>query len=118
MKEEILEGNKLIAEFMGCEFGHGFWAGAGDYFFPGNTATASELKYHSSWDWLMPVVEKIEKVGCVVQIWKSNAAGCKITKIGSRHEKPKSFTIEGNSLIEAVYETVVDFIKWHNTNQK
>jgi hypothetical protein len=45
---EIIEGNKLIAEFMNHEEDydeHGVW---------------QKLQYHSSWDWLMPVVEKIK----------------------------------------------------------
>lgn len=55
---EIEEGNRLIAEFMG---------------FPPRQSTIGEIwpepknsffvhdnpQYHSSWDWLMPVVEKI-----------------------------------------------------------
>ena len=63
--EEIIEGNKLIAEFMGAvkskidndtrliRFNNsinGVFA-----FYP------RELKYHSSWDWLMTVVERISE---------------------------------------------------------
>ena len=38
--------NRLIAEFMGAE-GH----------------PLDQMKYHTSWDWLMPVIEKIETLG-------------------------------------------------------
>ena len=54
------EGNKLIAEFMGEEIGHDkmvlrpFPEDA-----PNNAERWTMTKYHSSWDWLMPVVEKI-----------------------------------------------------------
>lgn len=44
---DSLTGNKLIAEFMGKEEGydeHDIW---------------QTFQYHSSWDWLMPVVHKI-----------------------------------------------------------
>jgi len=45
--------NKLIAEFMqkGSE-------GFGLYDFDGCHYRLDELKYHTSWDWLMPVIQK------------------------------------------------------------
>ena len=57
-EQEIIEGNKLIAEFMGYKFiedWHQYWRLSDKHLLLEN-----ELKYHSSWDWLMPVVEKIE----------------------------------------------------------
>lgn len=74
-QEEILEGNKLIAEFMGGIYSH--YASAWGF---GNARIEhedlkvqgkvyknavwaerfeTELKYHSSWDWLMPCIGKI-----------------------------------------------------------
>ena len=62
---EILEGNKIIAEFMGLHFHKRGWVDAqhidGNY-------ECEELKYHSSWDCIMPVVEKIEALGYKFQI--------------------------------------------------
>ena len=43
---ETTENNKLIAEFM-------------DYPDLGTEGDFSYLKYHKSWDWLMPVIGKI-----------------------------------------------------------
>ena len=39
-----MDNNKLIAEFMGEE----------------QLCLPHELKYHTSWDWLMPVIENID----------------------------------------------------------
>ncbi len=49
------ENNKLIAKFMDTEITN-------------NTKNilGSSLKYHSSWDWLMPVIEKIESLNFVI----------------------------------------------------
>ena len=41
--------NKLIAEFMGEKFHEDSWS-------------HGDVEYHKSWDWLMPVVEKIESL--------------------------------------------------------
>ena len=44
-----MRDNKLIAEFMGVDqVDIDTWL-----------ETNSNLKYHTSWDWLMPVVEKV-----------------------------------------------------------
>jgi len=45
--------NKLIAEFMGIENTNGL------VFQDANTKEFHSIKYHSSWDWLMPVLKKI-----------------------------------------------------------
>lgn len=67
-QKEITDGNKLIAEFMGGIKskidGPGKWirfpnihAGTDSYAFH-----PKKLKYDSSWDWLMPVIQKIGKL--------------------------------------------------------
>ena len=62
-KEQIIVGNKLIAEFEKLEI-HNTLSLAKTpikaYEWHCNLYSEMELKYHKSWDWLMPVVEKIE----------------------------------------------------------
>ena len=69
--KEIIEGNKLIAEFMGLNYEDvvkDIWYNYqqlgyrnSDFMnFPENYKF-----YHSSWDWLMPVVEKIKNTMCL-----------------------------------------------------
>jgi hypothetical protein len=92
-KEEILEGNKLIAEFMDKPE----W---------GNEFNVSHVKYHFSWDWLMPVYIKIAKEE---KLW------------GDYEESIIIFNIMYDRLgdaegIDKVYESVVEFIKWYNQN--
>ena len=52
------KNNKLIAEFMGLK------EHEGSYYLPlynsGDWVPDVELEYHNSWDWLMPVVDKIK----------------------------------------------------------
>lgn len=58
--KEIIEGNKLIAEFMNININ--FWNRK--WFIN----TYASLKYHSSWDCLMTVIEKIESLGFFTSI--------------------------------------------------
>ena len=53
--------NKLIAEFMGMEYLPNEWVTDG-VIETGekNQFQTEELIFHASWDWLMPVVRKIE----------------------------------------------------------
>ena len=65
-KEIIKENNKLIGEFMGDIFKTNFTVGS-DLIPEGwlrklNNMHYDNLKYHSSWDWLMPCIGKISDV--------------------------------------------------------
>jgi hypothetical protein len=57
-----MEDNKLIAEFMGHTFAD-YDLGGLHYLIDGNYVEYNSLQYDASWDWLMPVVEKIENDG-------------------------------------------------------
>jgi len=52
--------NKLIAEFMGCTHPFNEITDATLYNVSHGTFELSELRYDVSWDWLMPVIEKIQ----------------------------------------------------------
>ena len=68
-----MEDNKLIAEFMGAIGTPKYNPTEWDIYITGcldvdsddenakHFYTPEEMKYHTSWDWLMPVVEKIEE---------------------------------------------------------
>ena len=89
-----METNKIIAKFMG----------------------GYELEefedYDTSWEWLMPVVEKIEQTneGCTLVIIEDERCHI-VNQIG--------FEIDsvGHTKIEAVYNACLIFIKWYNKNK-
>ena len=68
-----MKDNKLIAEFMGAVGTPKYNPTEWDVYITGyldvdsddenaqHFYTPDEMKYHTSWDWLMPVVEKIER---------------------------------------------------------
>ncbi len=51
--KDTIEGNKLIEGFAGIAKLHTNFGEKIDY---------KNLHYHTSWDWLMPVVKKIEQM--------------------------------------------------------
>lgn len=110
-EEKILDGNKLIAEFMGAKYNSKLDLvnlGANH-----KLVGINELQYHSSWDWIMPVVEKIHSD---TDFWVTiYYRSCKVfpMNIGVEME----ILIEEKPTIEAVWIAVVEFIKWHNNEQ-
>ena len=74
---------------------------------------AEYAKYSTSWDWLMPVVEKIESLGYDVFI---NGLYCRITDSGL-----SDFEIESSEVarkIEAVFSSCVEFAEWYKNQSK
>ena len=90
-----MNNNKLIAEFMGLQFSKG------EYYRPlynsGDWIPENELQYHTSWDWLIPVVDK-----CLSQ---------------SDDTMLEQWTAVRESLsscnIDEVYEAVIKFISYN-----
>ena len=114
------EINKVFAAFIGKQ--------SKDYFInlhdevefvwdiPEGTIQTASLKYHCSWDWLMPVVEKIETIASSVIIGRFF---CEIKHIDALDSK-KTFNIRIASGVKmnAIYEACYQFIQWYNENNK
>lgn len=107
-----IEGNKLIAEFLG-------WKNKGmvnlelwERFSNDTCINTAECKFNSSWDWLMPVVEKIEKTDFVVIIKQTE---CVI--VNNSGETPMFIQEILTTKIESVWRACVEFIKWYNENK-
>lgn len=100
-----IENNKLIADFMN----HPDLGTKGDF---------SYLKYHTSWDWLMPVVEKIENILLSTDNSFNVTIGCGIyCTIQDAYGELIDINTCEPTKIEATYKAVVEFIKWYNKNK-
>ena len=113
-QEQIVEGNKLIEEFMGQMMLDINVL----YVFSELPQEKYPRKFHYSWDWLMPVVEKIRSLNKMVlfHFWSfTNSTECKIYnwELGS-----EEIVNECESSFEAVYLTVIEFIKQYNQSAK
>lgn len=106
MKTE--ESNSLIAEFMGIVFydDENQWYDSNEGIFLGST-----LEYKTSWDWLMPVVGKIEEL-------KGNAIDIEVGCSCTIFYLDKIIAQGYGSTRHATYKAVVQFIQWYNSQPK
>lgn len=121
--EEIIQKNKMIAEFMGIKTKKYSDTPTVTRWQYGNSMLfESDLKYHSSWDWLMPVVEKIKSLDFQVDTFSdyTRIEKCRnevrISELGSNPTFIK--LVQRESALEAMYLAVIDFIQWYNDNLK
>ena len=126
--KEIIEGNKLIAEFMGGKlipFPDSVYKEVYEFeteitYCSGKKWPIPVLAYHVSWDWLMPVVEKIKTIkhpdyygfgfsmiNDTIQFTADNL----IVPQFKKHWKEK------DSMLNATWLAVVEFLEWYNQNK-
>jgi hypothetical protein len=112
----IEEKNRMISEFMGYET-YEHTNSISIRITEGNEFNSSDIghvhtKFHTSWDWLMPVIEKIERLGFTVE----------------KNFQPidndwQCLVVKGNDIlfqefneqsIQAMHYVVVEFIEMYN----
>lgn len=116
---ETIENNKLIAEFMGFEidnteviipeFQRIIKFKTTEDYFESSIFKFTELKFNKSWDWLMPVIQKIEQISVNNQ---------KVINWIRTTDKTIFEMKLTESNIEKAYIKVIEFIKCHNENNK
>lgn len=116
------EKNKKIALFMGGKYDKEHEVASFRYnddyvIFPSGQYFLSDLRYHKSWDWLIPVVEKIRNSGNVIafEISFSLAVVSKIC-YGSSADEYQCKAFESNDSLESVYQMCFAFVKWYQEN--
>ena len=122
-KKEIIEGNKLIAEFMVWRKGDNYTSKFEFYDAWGesiNQLTPVEMDFNSSWDWLMPVVEKIEdfhdNVEYQVVIYEDEVEI--IQKCEPKWKEIVNISADGSGKLTNTWLAVVEFITWYNRQSK
>lgn len=96
-QKEIIEGNKLICEFMLTD--SAFLTEVSGF-------PAKKLQYHSSWDWLIPVFKK-----CYI-----------LSSDGRKYFKSEmlkyTLGVDHFMNIDIIYNAIVDFIKLYNDRER
>lgn len=115
MEQEIIDGNKLIAEFMGLKsLTKREYENHPDH----SNLSVDEYsiieyqRYHTSWDWIMPVVEKIESMNYSTGINFIPGLGHSFHFLSGGAEINKSRAAA--TKIGACYKAVIDFINYYN----
>ena len=112
--KNIIENNKIIAEFLNLTsqviFEQVFAVSENG---KTNFYKKDELKFHSDWNWLMEVVEKIESLNYIFEI---KTTWCRIKEIGTGSIIVLRWE-EDRTKIEAVYNACIEFIKCYNENK-
>ena len=131
----------LIAEFMGWKIDNNFpdknkvWRSPGN-----NIELESTMKFSLSWDWIMPVVEKIELLDLSEWMYKwegidgeteYNFEGISVEIEHTRcwiyinlsldpywTINEKTFKVKYETKLEAVYKSVIEFIEWYNKRKE
>lgn len=108
-EDSTTDSNKLIAEFIYPDWHEK------DI----KSLLKNQAQYATSWDWLMPVVKKIENLLFVTSIQYSQKY-----HRAEIHEHPQVLNTIGKftailgksetSKLEATYKAVTEFIKWYN----
>ena len=112
-----MNDNKLIAEFEGLDYESAVFAAKEalrDIGHRNPEYIDNHYKYyHNCWNWLMPVVYDIESLGYDVFI---NGLECRITDSGQTDLD----IISGpaHNKMQAIYNAVIQFITWYNTQSK
>ncbi len=117
-KDEFLMGNKAIAEFMGLKVER-FATISNNYTgFCWTTDVLIEMKFHTSWDQLMPVVEKIAEE-CDVSLGSTGLWVCAINRTDCPFNDREITSMGGcEPMILNVWYAVVRFLEWRNTKSK
>lgn len=129
--EKIIEGNKLIDIFMHPKHTiSGYWIHWNDGH--GSQSHIETLEYHSSWDWLMPVVLKISDIH-YPDYWNGRQPddvgewdNCAYLRTFGMRDKEGNYMVRFNAnvlhsapaLIEATWNAVIEFIKDYNEVEK
>ena len=105
-----MKDNKLIAEFMGLEVLYRPNSNGFIEISDTELCDVDDLMYHTSWDWLMPVVQKIESLGYVFTIQGGKA------EYGEMISETRCFIAEDK--LSSTYKAVVEFIKTYNDERQ
>lgn len=101
-KQERIDWNMMIAQFMQVEQKNNYWYIDPDH---GLTSFMSvDLRYHDQWNWLMPVVRKIVELCCDLdnqELFFSDQYTSIIDTVSM-------------AVIEDSYKVVIEFIVWYN----
>ena len=115
------ENNKIIAEFMGIQPIEAISDNTSKTYYYYNNSEMEDYEalpeYHSDWNWLMKVVEKIEKEFCSTNIhYYSQKQMYSVEFLGFNIEYDNSEY--GDDKMKILYDSCVKFINFYNKQKE
>lgn len=111
--EKVTQESKLIAEFMGFEpFHNNHYRCLFELYHNDQILPPQHMRFHSSFDWLMPVIDKLEQETGYGLVLGSDYAYW--NKFG---ENPLDEEFSGITRLETAYEATIGLIQWHNSQK-
>jgi len=107
-EQETLEYNKRCAEFLGWKYSEEKDRWNEDMLRQYSFVESIDLKFHSDWNWIMEVVEAINKT-------QNPKQGGDTTHSTLKREVQ---ALLGKSAKEAVVEAINQFLIWYNNEQR
>jgi hypothetical protein len=107
----VIETNECISEFMGIEI-HRF--SKSQQYYENGYNIGEELEYNTSWIWLMPVIDKIEKLGYGVTIGMGEYC---VIQNDWEEDLDEITSMSSNGKLLCTYNAVLQFIEWYNKKQ-
>lgn len=117
----ISEMNKVIAEFMGASEKNGFIEIPGRPYSISSRNYPKNLRYNIYWDWLMPVVEKIEDLEGSRFGFTIDALHVVVTDYKGKGVEiiwVHKFPDNDDTKISMTYDAVYQFITWYNQQKQ
>ena len=121
---KTMESNKLIAEFMGYEILYRPYSNGFIELSDTQLCDVDDLLYHKSWEWLMPVVKKIDNT---ITLSSKDESYLYCFDMVSENHVTIFDSLTSTTIVkvpfdkayerEPVYKAVVEFIKWYNKNK-
>jgi len=114
------EYNRLCVEFIGlkCHEPSGYWTLP--TFMDGDGWTMTDMKFHSDWNWIMQVVEKIESL-----LHRPNELDTPIYCVTNFRNIVKIETVNDeivwvkrSSKKEAFIQAIWEFLQWYNEQKQ
>lgn len=121
METETIQGNRVIAKFCGYKYlpnavlnGEKGVLKKKDKLSLHANITGKDFcpKYHSSWDWIIPVIKKMSDLKIKDGILVNNSAMTYVNKLGVVKRHLIKLDLQNTWL------AVIEFINWYNKNKQ
>lgn len=112
----MMTDNEIIAEFMEIRHEPDACLKSKDLYWHYDqlNVMSDKLYFDTSWDWLMPVVEKIESLGYCHWLSLNRLDNNFYSQFLNENNEVEAYSFCAPIKIVSVYNSVVEFIKWYN----